>query len=175
MEKFRVTAQDAVDAMRLAKNMFWTKNGEFYSPESEAYFERMAEYTAYCKENMRLQWNYEVRKLICKASELAEKNRAIVRSLHNYEDAGEIMALMHRQSLQGINWEEVADRVQSCRHNKSTMSFIVLTHSPYGLEYIENAVSKTTLIDSLPLMEEYQRQKENSQSRPSVTDERRRI
>lgn len=144
---FEPTAKNAIRDMKMAKLLFITKDGKFCSYIAKDYIEKMAKYSAYCKEEQE-NWTKTIEQLIYMAGEVDDY--FLLSELYSFENAAEIMECISN----GSSWEDISKITHEQGHSGMTISSLgqrMLHFSPNGIQFTEEVIGEgwIKLLDNL--------------------------
>lgn len=168
---FEITAENAIRDVKMSKLLFITKDGKFISYIANDYIEKMAKYSAYCKEEQE-NWTIIIKHLIYMAGEVDDYT--LLSELHSYEYAGELFEHM----ANGESWEEVRQLVHEQGNSGMSISLlgqIMLKYSPEGITFVEEVIGSDwiKLLDNLN--EAYEKEKERVKNKQLTLEKKQKV
>lgn len=147
-EMFEPTAKNAIRDMKMAKLLFITKDGKFCSYIAKDYIEKMAKYSAYCKEEEQENWTKTIEQLVYMSGEVDDY--ILLSELYSFENAAEIMERISN----GSSWEDISKITHEQGHSGITISSLgqrMLHFSPNGIQFAEEVIGEgwIKLLDNL--------------------------
>lgn len=113
----------------MSKLLSLTKNGKVYSLKAEEYIDYLNSFSSYCIEEMKHDFEENVRKTVYAAGEMDDNFLSTL--LYAYNDAGKFMKLMHEGKTIDEIQELVWWPVDSC------VLILMLKYSENGIEFTE--------------------------------------
>ena len=147
VERSLPTAEQALNGMKIAKELFITNNGYFYSFAAEKYVEKMKKYEEYINDEELDSWCKCIKGTIHLANE--EDDDFLLTTLFSYEKAGIVMkALSEKQP----EYKRILNKYYL---NDTMVAYLVLKYSKHAIEFAEDFIDKYTLMSYEVLQEQY--------------------
>lgn len=151
VERSLPTAEQALNGMKMAKELFITKDGYFYNFASEKYVEKMKKYEEYIAKEEVESWCKCIKGTIHLANE--KDDDFLLITLLSYEKAGIVMKeLCEKQT-------EYKRRINKIYLNDTMVAYLVLKYSLHAVEFAEDFIDKYTLTSIDVLKQQYDKAK----------------
>lgn len=148
VEKCLPTAKQALNGMKMAKELFITKDGYFYNFAAESFINRLRKFEEYVVPELVDSWTKCIRGTIHLAGE--KEDDFLIKTLESYEIAGVIMREMYLQP------ENYKNKIKQIYMHDEIVLYLILKYSLFALEFFEEFADKGSIHFNKILKEQYE-------------------